>query len=263
MSNRLGGKQGTAYTGTNASQPPNMSFEQRDPTEFDSQNYSLGDQWLNTSNKKVFQLVSLANPGITGRSGLVAEWAQITGSGGSVTDLAGDTGLASPAAGIITIASGTNMNTSAAGSTVTVNLDDSISLAGTLTVPALTNGVVQTNGAGLLSASNSTNGQLLIGGGTAPQWANLTSNGGTIIITQGSNSLNIEAAGGGGTQGSLVFLAEGTSSGSTSIDFETAVPPTYNDYLFILDNINPTVGNNNFICQLSTDGGGTYITTGY
>jgi hypothetical protein len=35
MSNRLGGKQGTAYMGTNANQPPNMHFMDRPPTAFD------------------------------------------------------------------------------------------------------------------------------------------------------------------------------------------------------------------------------------
>ncbi len=33
----------------------------------------------------------------------------------------------------------------------------------------------------------------MLGGGTAPAWANLTSTGGTIAYTVGSNSLNLEA----------------------------------------------------------------------
>lgn len=51
-----------------------------------------------------------------------------------------------------------------------------------------------------VSLSNGTNGQLLIGGGAAPAWANLTSTGATITITEGANSINLEAAGGGASQ---------------------------------------------------------------
>lgn len=39
---------------------------------------------------------------------------------------------------------------------------------------------------------NGTNGQLLIGGGVEPLWADITSLGNTISITQGANSLNLE-----------------------------------------------------------------------
>ncbi len=41
----------------------------------------------------------------------------------------------------------------------------------------------QSNASGELSSSNGTNGQLLLGGGAAPTWANLTSTGGTIAYT--------------------------------------------------------------------------------
>ena len=40
MSNRLGGKQGTSYLGTNANQPPNWTFSNRDPNQYDTQNVS-------------------------------------------------------------------------------------------------------------------------------------------------------------------------------------------------------------------------------
>jgi hypothetical protein len=70
-----------------------------------------------------------------------------------------------------------------------------ISNTGAITIPGLaTAGVVQTNVSGLLSSSNGTNGQVLIGGGAAPAWANITSTGGTISITNGANSLNLETS---------------------------------------------------------------------
>lgn len=47
-----------------------------------------------------------------------------------------------------------------------------------------------------IALSNGTNGQLLIGGGSAAAWASLTSSGGTITVTPGANTLNIETGGG-------------------------------------------------------------------
>jgi hypothetical protein len=129
-----------------------------------------------------------------------------------------DDGNAVPSGGVLNILGGTNINTSGAGNTITVNLDDSVTLTGTLqvdgnttlesglTLSTLTNGVLQSNGSGVVTATNGSNGQVLIGGGNAPVWANLTSTGGTVVITNGVNSINLEATGGGGG-GSIVFEA--------------------------------------------------------
>lgn len=74
-------------------------------------------------------------------------------------------------------------------------------------------GVMQTDASGNVSSSNGTNGQLLIGGGAAPVWANLTSSGGSVTITNGANSINLESSGGGaltslaGNSGSATPLA--------------------------------------------------------
>lgn len=121
-------------------------------------------------------------------------------AGGVVTlsQIDGDSGSALPVAGVITVAGGTNLNTSAAVSTLTVNLNDAVTLAGTLTLSALGAGVMQTDATGLVTSDNGTNGQLLIGGGAAPAWDNITSTGGTVTITNGANTINLEATGGGG-----------------------------------------------------------------
>jgi len=80
----------------------------------------------------------------------VAAWANITaGAGIVVTDAAGaititatgaiastfptDSGTATPAAGATTVAGGTNINTSGAAATITVNLDNTVSVSGALT----------------------------------------------------------------------------------------------------------------------------------
>jgi len=59
-----------------------------------------------------------------------------------------------------------------------------------------------------------TNGQLLIGDGTDFELANLTSTGGTVTITNGAGTINLEAAGGGG----------GTPAGSNTETYNTTVP---------------------------------------
>ena len=63
------------------------------------------------------------------------------------------------------------------------------------------NAVVLAQGNSAFVASNvGTDGQVLIGAtGGVPAFATITSTGGTITITPGANSLNLEATGGGGT----------------------------------------------------------------
>jgi len=90
MSNRLGGKQGTAYTGTNANQPPNWTFNDRDPNDFDIQNVSIGDMWLNEANETVWVLVSLAGDMVS--KGSLATWQKLESSSGSLDTLTGDSG---------------------------------------------------------------------------------------------------------------------------------------------------------------------------
>ena len=59
-------------------------------------------------------------------------------------------------------------------------------------------GVVQIDHNFKLGSSAGTNGQLLIGStGASPLWANLTSVGGTVVITNAPNAINLEAAGTG------------------------------------------------------------------
>ncbi len=98
MSNKLGGKQGTAYLGTNADQPPNWVFAVKDPTQYDVNNVSLGDLWLNQINKDVWVLVSLA--GIPGSHGSLATWSKLEAGGlGALQTLTGNTGGAVAADG--------------------------------------------------------------------------------------------------------------------------------------------------------------------
>lgn len=63
----------------------------------------------------------------------------------------------------------------------------------------LNQGVVQSDGVTQLTGSKGTNGQILIGATAGvPAWNNITSSNGSIAITNGANSINLENSGGGG-----------------------------------------------------------------
>ena len=55
--------------------------------------------------------------------------------------------------------------------------------------------VTYVDGVSTVSLTNGANGQLLIGGGAAPVWANLASAGGTVNIANTANGINLEATG--------------------------------------------------------------------
>lgn len=118
MSNRLGGKQGTAYLGTNANQPPNMVFSDRNPTQYDVNNVSIGDMWINSINKSAWILVSLAGDVTSGRT--TATWNQFNNTS-DANEFDTDIGTAIPVAGVLNIIGGDGIEVTGAGNTVTVN----------------------------------------------------------------------------------------------------------------------------------------------
>jgi len=119
--------------------------------------------------------------------------------GGGTTDFITDAGTANSVGSQINIYGGTNINTAGAGMTVTVNLDNTVTLSGKLTASDLqgtnlTTGVLSSDVVGDITSSAGTNGQLFIGStGAAPAWANLTSTSGSIVITEGANSIDLDS----------------------------------------------------------------------
>lgn len=248
MTKRLNGLNSLSYLGVTALQPPNLVSIDRAPTANDYTNFNLGDLWLDTSGQVVYSLVNKDNQ--------VATWGTFSSSGGASTFYT-DSGTATASANAITVAGGTNINTAGSGATVTVNLDDEITLTTVnttnltttnltttnLTVDDLTvnnnldvggditadggtfndltvnnslnlgftgdGGVLQVDGAGDVQATKGTDGQVLISSTAGlPSWANITSTGGTITISNGANSINIEA----GTTSALQFDADSGSA---------------------------------------------------
>lgn len=108
---------------------------------------------------------------------------------GIATTYDADTGTATPALNILDILGGDNIATVGAGSAITISVADT------------TDHALQVGNAtgSLTSLGVGTDGQVLISAtGANPAFATLTSTGGTITFTQGANSLNLEAVGGGG-----------------------------------------------------------------
>lgn len=200
MSKRLTGLNPLAYIGVEAITPPQMYLADRAPRSNDSRNFNLGDLWLDKNAENLYVLASLAKG--------VAVWVTSSGAttfetdNGSATDIGGVIGLFGDGTTITTEATGANEITFA----LTQGEDGQL-LIGATTQTALwadltsnDNSVIFSPGANTLDLTvdpsvvigNGTNGQLLIGGGSSPEWASLTSDG-SIIITPGVNTLQITA----------------------------------------------------------------------
>ena len=63
------------------------------------------------------------------------------------------------------------------------------------------------------------------------------------------------------------LISTHTASDSSSIDITSGIDSTYDEYMFVLTDINPATDNTDFGFQTSTDGGSTYgvskVTTGF
>ena len=193
---RLTGIHPLSYIGVNPVSPNDFIVQTRDPLTSDYAQYDLGDEWLNVTTQLVYKLVS--------KDDKVSIWSIVTGGGaGSTTTYDTDSGSATPSADIIRIDGGTNINTDGATNIVTVNLDGTltgnitfsgdVTFNGNITFPPLGEGVLQSDAAGLVTATEGTDGQVIISSTAgAPSWANITSTGKTVAISNGSNSINLE-----------------------------------------------------------------------
>lgn len=180
-----------AYTGINPYVNPSFLTWQRVPTTSDI--YPAGTRVINeaTSARLIYQ---------TSGSGI---WHLMATGSSELDTLSGDSGIAVPdALSDIEIAGGTNITTSASGSTVTVSLSGTVAVAngGTSSTSFNTNGVVisNTTSTGALSALSLTNGQVVIGSSVGPPTATTLTAGANISIVNGANSITISSSGGGG-----------------------------------------------------------------
>lgn len=161
---RLTGLHPLAYMGVDPVTPPMLFIDSRAPTTNDSKNFNIGALWVVQDPEEVYMLISLAAN--------IATWVQLYpggGGGGGATTFPCDSGTANEVGGELNIFGTPNITTIGSGNTVVVKLE------------------------------NGNDGQVLIGGGSFAAWSTITSNDGTINITTGPNTLNIETNGGEGT----------------------------------------------------------------
>lgn len=155
------------YMGVNAYSPPNISAYDRAPTTDDYKGFFIGDMWIDQSASpiNIYMLVAREKDPVT--KVIVAEWLSITSSMSLPVDVPdGGTGLISLTDGAVLVGDGTN----------------DVELVGP-----------------------GDDGQLLIAAtGLSPAWAYLTSTGGTVTITTGPSSINIE----GGSSVPIQFDAD-------------------------------------------------------
>jgi hypothetical protein len=204
------------YTQGFGSRPENVEvphIENRAPTASDY-NYPIGKRWVNRGVAS-YELIDLTSfNGIT-----TANWNLLASDTGPLDTLTGDSGGAiSPSAGNITLAgTGGQIATAGGGSTIT------FSLTGPFAPSSFTaHGVLIGEGSSSIVATTpGTNGQLLIGStGADPAFSTVTSSGGTLTVTGGAHTLNLDLAapvtvpngGTGATTLTGVLTGNGTSA---------------------------------------------------
>jgi len=190
---------GTAY--------PNAAGEISSPGGAETTTSGVGNNFsITLDNGTAGQLLIAATGGDT-QWATIASTATVTVTTGANTinlestvakafdTITGDSGTATPVAGTIVVAGGTNIDTGAVADILAVYLDDNPDISGTLTLSLLASaGVLLTDVNGLFSTSTGTDGQVLISGGTGPTWANLISSDASVTITNGANTINLETA---------------------------------------------------------------------
>jgi len=215
--NRLNGINPLSYMGTNPYTPPDLLIQQRDPTDNDNE-YQIGTIWTTQIPEKVWMLINL--------TGGQATWILLYPTSGSgAEEFVTDTGnIATALNGVINdLGDGNLIQTDAPGNNNTItttllNGSDGQLIVGGGTQPKWAdlhgvNVVTTLTGPNLLyvGLTNGTDGQVVIGGGLAPTWANLTAGNG-ITITNAANGITISTTGGNDGVITTAFTTPGTYS---------------------------------------------------
>lgn len=215
MAKRLTGINPLAYIGVEPSMPSNTLSEPRDPTDNDLRGFNLGDLWINSTTRSLWILASksqLVSPKWIKLSSESADLGTLTGdSGGAVTPSGGNINVqGNPGSPYLTVgnASPNTLFIDDDGTVPTIFDTDGDAINPAFNTIVIAGGdLITTSGAGdtvTIDLDNGTDGQLIIGAtGGSPAYANLTSSGGTIAITNGANTINLEAVGAGGGIGQL------------------------------------------------------------
>lgn len=201
-----------AYLGVDPVTPPMLKLEDRDPTNNDFAEFEIGAIWLVGTPTKVWMMVSKdPDPAIT-------KWIQIYPGDGSGTNyFTTDSGTAIQVGGYLNIFGSNDVATIATGNTVTVALENDVTIVNSLTLTPILNKVLATDGAGLIYGLSGTNKQIIIWSvpdGDVPGFHSVTSDDGTVnfewsALTPGAISITAIGGGGGGFGG---LIADDTNT---------------------------------------------------
>lgn len=180
-------------------------------------------------------------------------------------------GSAAPSGGILNIVGGPGITTSASGNTLTITNTQTSTLtfqtAGGNAVSSA--GAITFTGAGGLAFSGA--GSTVTGTLSAIPNASLANSAVTINVSNGltgggsvslGGSVNIVGSGTPApTSGNLVLIQSQTASSSSTLTFSTGL--IYNEYVLRFSNVNSSVNNTALVAVLSTNGGSSYLNSGY
>lgn len=197
----LNGLNTLSYLGVEAAAPPNFTSNTRIPTTEDYISFNVGHIWLQRGvPRSVWMLIRIY--------GNVGTWVKFGTPYFSVLNFITDAGTATQVASTINVSGDTIIDTEGDNNTIHINLS-SLGVSG--------------------------DGNVLIGGGIAADWAPITSTSGTINVAQGEHTINLEVIAVGG-------LA------SLKSDFGTASP--------VASNINilggPNIGTTSLVANTIT-----------
>ena len=136
--------------------------------------------WVNKLTNSGYILTSVVNN--------VANW-EAFGTGTGTNSFVTDAGTAIPAGGVIDIAGGSNINTSGAGSTVTVNLDNNVTISGTYTTTGGNVDLANTNVGGTRGVINFGGASFIQNLGTSNTFVG--ENAGNFTLTTASANDNV------------------------------------------------------------------------
>ena len=164
------------YTQGFGSRPENVEVPvivDRIPSSYDV-NYPVGKVWVYPNGNACYILTSLSSS-----QGIVsANWQVLGSPTAAVQQLTGDTGTAIPSSGSITVAGGSNLTSSATGSTVTIDLDSSVSGLTSLSSTTVSAGKVN-----VTAGANAAIGQAVLVAGTKTVSTNKVTTNSIIFVT--------------------------------------------------------------------------------
>lgn len=160
---------------------------------------------------------------------------------------------ASATSGKIIISDGTNWIAS------TPTYPNTSGTAGKVVVSDGTNNVYSTP---TFPNASATSRKIIVSDGTnwvasTETWA-VPGTSGNVLTSNGTNWTSAASS-----SGKLVFIQSQTATSSTTLNFTTGITSTYNNYMLEVSNVLTATASKDIYLRISTDGGSTYIATGY